>query len=127
MDQKQIETILGKYEPDAQVSILTSLKVVQEHECDIGSDPLLFHIILGEKVRAQDAAIKDLKDDLENSKELTENGTKIKEKEVEIKQLYDELDDVKQENYNLNNKLEHKKNTIEDIEEIIDRKEEELK
>ena len=51
MDLKQIETFLGKYKPDAKVSIITSLKVVQDNGSDIGSDPLLIHIILGEKIR----------------------------------------------------------------------------
>ena len=70
MDSNQIQSIMGKYTSDAQISIITSLKVLQDNGCEVGSDPLLIHIILGKKVRAQTSEIEVLKDNLEKFQEL---------------------------------------------------------
>jgi septal ring factor EnvC (AmiA/AmiB activator) len=59
--------------------------------------------------------------------ELAENGERVKSQEKEIEKLHGDIDDSKEEVHYLRNKLEHKRDIIDDLEHEIEQKDGEYK
>ena len=90
---------MEKYSQDDQASIMATLQVVQSKGWSSSdSDPMQFHIILGEKIRYLE-------------EQLIEHNYAMEEMEQKDKTIRD-----------LKDNLEHKRNIVENLEEEINRK-----
>ena len=99
---------MRNYPKEEQVNILATLNVVQgKGWSPENPDPFQFHIILGERIRAQDEKIKSLEEDSKNNEEQD----KQKEKD----------------NKDLRNNLQNEKEVCEDLEKEVLNMESDLK
>ena len=70
---------------------------------------------------------KDQETIVEAFKALAANAEKVKAQDIEIERLYSDLDILKEENHYLKNKLDYKRDVIEDLEQEIEKKYDEIK
>ena len=70
---------------------------------------------------------KDEETIVEALKALAGNGIKVKDQEEEIKSLCNDLEKLKEENHYLKNKMDYKRDIIDDLENILDKKDDEIK
>ena len=70
---------------------------------------------------------KDQETIVEAFKALAANAEKVKAQDIEIERLYSDLDILKEENHYLKNKLDYKRDVIEDLEQEIEKKDDEVK
>ena len=120
MDMKWMESVMGKYEREDQLNIITALKVFQAKESEPNSDPLQFHICLGEKIRAQESELTALLEELENSKEQNLQKEKaIKDLKNELKQERDNSEDLELDMNGKEDELKHLQKCLKNRDEIM--------
>ena len=129
----RMESLLGNYESEEKLNIVTSLTFLADKGWFGDSDPLQLHIIVGKKIRSQEAELITLNEKLKDCEEQTLQKEKyVKDHKSELQHekevnraLEEDLDLKVDEIINLKKDMQKKDNQIWHIKKDLRQKAEE--